>query len=290
MNRKAKHFILTILAALLIFGAAIWLTGSVLSYPAQRAVGAAPVALRAENVTFASASDANIHGWWITGGRGKGAIILMHGVRDSRLGMVERAKFLSAAGHSILLFDFQAHGESEGEQITFGYLENRDAQAAVKFVHEKLPQEKIGVIGVSLGGAATLLAEPKLTVDAIVLESVYPTIEQAIQNRFHHYLFFVGDAIAPLFVKQLQPRLGITPQALHPIEKIHALLMPKFIVAGSADKHTPLGESQQLFQAASEPKELWIVDGAGHEDLYRFAKQEYEQRVLKFFAASLTSR
>lgn len=288
MTRKAKFIVLAVIALSLSFVAAIWLTGSVLSYPAHRMVGNAPVELQVENVTFASDSGATLHGWWIAGQRGKGAIILMHGVRDSRLGMIERAKFLSAVGYSILLFDFQAHGESDGAQITFGYLESRDAQAAVKFVREKMPQEKIGVIGVSLGGAATLLAEPKLAVDAIVLESVYPTIEQAIQNRFHHYLFFVGDAISPLFVKQLQPRLGITPQALHPIEKINALTAPKLILSGADDKHTLLTETQQLFQNASEPKELWILDGAGHEDLFKFARQEYAQRIMKYFAAHLS--
>ncbi len=84
---------------------------------------------------------------------------------------------------SSLLFDFQAHGESTGERITFGYLESKDAQAAVNFLHTNLPEEKLGLIGVSMGGAATLLATPPLEVNAMVLEMVYPTIEQAITAR-----------------------------------------------------------------------------------------------------------
>jgi alpha/beta superfamily hydrolase len=52
----------------------------------------------------------------------------MHGVRANRLSMVERARFLSYAGYSVLLFDFQGHGESTGQHITFGYLESKDAR------------------------------------------------------------------------------------------------------------------------------------------------------------------
>ena len=288
MKKKFKEKIIALATIIIVFSAVIWFAGTMLSHSTNRKIGDLPSDLQGRSVEFPSASGSTIHGWWLAGQPGRGAIILMHGVRDSRLSLLDRARFLSAAGYAVLLFDFQAHGESIGEQITFGYLESRDAQAAVKFVRENLPQEKIGVIGISLGGAATLLAEPKLEVNAIVLELVYPTIKQAIQNRLHHYLSFVGDALTPLFIMQLQPRTGIAPDDLRPITKIANLTAPKLLIAGAEDKHTLLAESQQMFQMAKEPKELWVVDGAQHQDIHRFAKQEYERRVLSFFAQSFS--
>ena len=59
----------------------------------------------------------------------------MHGVRANRLVMLARARFLHKAGYAVLLFDFQAHGESSGKRITFGHLEGLDASAAVTFLH-----------------------------------------------------------------------------------------------------------------------------------------------------------
>ncbi len=288
MKQKFKAKIIALAAIIIVFSAVIWFAGTALSHSTNRKIGNLPPDLQGRNVEFPSASGSTIHGWWIAGQPHKGAIILMHGVRDSRLSLLDRARFLSAAGYAVLLFDFQAHGESIGEQITFGYLESRDAQAAVKFVRETLPWEKIGVIGISLGGAATLLAEPKLEVNAIVLELVYPTIKQAMQNRLHHYLSFVGDAVTPLFIMQLQPRTGIAPDDLRPITKIANISAPKLLIAGAEDKHTLLAESQQMFQTAKEPKELWVVDGAQHQDIHHFAKQEYERRVLSFFAQSFS--
>ena len=143
-------------------------------------------------------SGSTIHGWFIPGQKGAGAIVLMHGVRANRLAMVGRARFLSRAGYTVLLFDFQAHGESPGAHITFGYLERRDAVAAVRFMRANAPGEKVGVIGVSMGGAAALLATPPLEVDAMVLEMVYPTIDQAVSNRLTMRLVGWARVLTPL--------------------------------------------------------------------------------------------
>jgi len=67
--------------------------------------------------------------------------------------------------------------------MTFGRLEAYDARAALKFVHGRLPGIPVGAIGSSLGGAAALLGPQPLSVDALVLEAVYPRIEAAVGNR-----------------------------------------------------------------------------------------------------------
>jgi uncharacterized protein len=214
----------------------------------------------------------------------------MHGVRSNRLGMLDRARFLSHAGYSVLLFDFQAHGSSTGDHITFGYLESRDARAAIKFLRANAPGEKIGVMGVSMGGAATLLADPPLDVDAVVLEMVYPSIREAISNRLTMRLGGWSSALTPLLAWQLKFRLGVDPEALRPIDHVSKLTTPKLFIVGADDQHTTLKESQQLYAAALDPKEMWIVDSAKHVDLYQVRPKEYEQRVLDFFSARLNAR
>src|SRR5262249_10807562 len=149
----------------------------------------------AEDVAIASGSGALLRGWFVPGQPGGGAVVLMHGVRANRVSMLGRARVLHAAGFAVLLFDFQAHGESLGAHITFGELEARDARAAVDYVRRRLPNERIGAIGMSLGGAASLLGFTPLPVDALVLEAVYPTIDAALANRLEAVL---GPVIGPL--------------------------------------------------------------------------------------------
>ena len=57
-----------------------------------------------------------------------------------------------------------------------------DVRAAVNFAREHHPGEPVALLGVSLGGAAALLASP-LPIDALIVESAFPTISEAIHNR-----------------------------------------------------------------------------------------------------------
>lgn len=277
---------MTALLLILVFSAS-WIAGSFLSAPAGAVVGNLPSDLIGTSVEFASESGATLHGWLIRGQKGAGAIVLMHGVRANRLSMIDRARFLARAGYTVLLFDFQAHGESTGTYITFGYLESMDAKSAVRYLRVNAPGERVGVIGVSMGGAATLLSSPPLDVDAMVLEMVYPTINQAIGNRLAMRFGKAGKLMVPALAWQLKPRLGVSASELRPIDKVGQIGAAKLFIAGSEDKYTPLSESRQIFQSAHDPKELWIVNGAGHEDLYRLDSPEYERRVLDFFSRYL---
>ena len=281
MNRK-RAIVIAVLTLALVVLVSLWIVGGLLTAPANQPVGNLPPDLPGESVQFASESGSTIHGWLLPGRKQSGAVVLMHGVRGNRTNMLSRARFLSRAGYTVLLIDFQAHGESPGQHITFGFLESRDARAAVSFLRARAPGEPIGVIGISMGGAAALLAAPPLEADALILEMVYPTINQAINDRLEIRFGRLGRALAPLLSIQLKPRLGISTSDLRPIDRVSSIQHPKFFIAGANDYHTKVEESRALFAAAAEPKELWIVDGAKHEDLLSFAGQEYERRILLF--------
>src|SRR5215467_12157104 len=207
MSRRLRWFIGAVAIAAAVWFAALWVRGSIAAAPARARIGAPPADLPVEAVTIASASGSRLSGWFIAGAPHGGAVLLMHGVHANRLEMLDRARLLHRAGFAVLLFDFQAHGESTGDAITFGYLESKDARAAVDFVRLKYPNGPIGVIGVSMGGAAALLASPKLDIDAVVLEEVYPDIKSAIADRFQMALGGWGRTLTPLLTLQMKPRL-----------------------------------------------------------------------------------
>jgi fermentation-respiration switch protein FrsA (DUF1100 family) len=201
--------------------------------------------------------------------------------------MLGRAQFLHKAGYSVLLFDAQAHGESPGSRITFGYLEALDAAAAVSFAMARDPDSPIAFLGVSQGGAAALLGPSPLPVSALVLEAVYSTIHEAVANRIAIRLGEPGRLLAPLLLWQLEARLGVSPEAVAPIREIRNVEAPLLLIAGERDRHAPIDQSLTLFGAAPEPKELWVVPGATHQDLHRLVPREYERRVLDFLTRTL---
>jgi alpha-beta hydrolase superfamily lysophospholipase len=193
---------------------------------------------------------------------------------------------LRELGYSTVMIDLQAHGESPGKQITVGHMERHDVRAAVQYARRQHPGEPIGVIGVSLGGAAALLASP-LNINALVVESVYPNIRDAIHNRVSARLGPLSSIPSTLLLLQLEPRLGVSANELRPIDHIPNVACPVFVLSGRTDSHTTAAETQQLFAAATEPKSLWLVDGAAHVDLFHAAPNQYRHRVSEFLQRHL---
>ncbi len=247
-----------------------------------------PPDLSVEAVSFESGSGSRLSGWFVQGQPHRGGVLLMHGIRANRLEMLGRARMLRAAGFSVLLFDFQAHGESPGRNITFGFLEFRDARAAFDFLRQKLPGERIGVLGMSLGGAAAILSEQPLEAGAMVLEAVFGSFGEALGNRLAMQFGPAGPWLAPLLECQVEPRLGFDPDTLNPAEKVARVHAPLLLIAGGEDRHATLAEMRRIYATANEPKEMWIVPGAPHTDFHRFIPDEYERRVLGFFDVHLS--
>jgi len=204
--------------------------------------------------------------------------------------MVERALFLRSDGYSVLLIDFQATGESKGDRITFGWRESRDVLAAVTFLRGLDSTGRVAIIGSSLGGVAALLATPPLKVDALVLEEVYPTIEIATRNRMENYLGVFGGTLTPILLNLLKWRLGVSPSQLRPLDHIGNVECPVLIMSGEKDRNTRISDTRMLVEHARSPKQVWFVPNAGHVDLHRAARQEYETRVLAFLAQMATSQ
>jgi uncharacterized protein len=296
MVRAGIHtgWLLKVLWLLILIGmaglASTWIIGSELISSTQGSVGMPPSDLPAKAIAFPDAEGQPIHAWFVEGIQGQGAILLLHGVRADRRAMSNRARFLHAAGYAVLLIDFQASGESPGKAITFGYREAADVKASLRYLHQQLPGERVGIIGTSMGGAATILAEPDVDADAVILEQVYPTIRQATEDRLAIHLGPMGPWLAPVLLMTLHAHLGIYPEQLRPIDHIGRLLMPKLLIVGDRDRDTTIAESRAMFQAAAGPKELWVVHGARHVDLYGYVGAEYQARVLAFFNARLRGK
>jgi uncharacterized protein len=286
LQRRWKLICGILLVGLVLGLGVSWICGTIFSAPCNHPV-ALPKNLAVEQVTFLSKSGSVIHGWLVDSGTNRGVIILQHGVHADKSTLVERARFLSQAGYTILLFDFQSHGESIGKKITFGYLESRDSQAAVDYVKKRFPGKPIAVIGVSMGAAAEALAEPPLEVQAMVFESMYPTIVDATKDRIEMRLGPLGRCLSPLLTEQIELRSGFNPDDLRPIACVAKITVPKLFLAGTADRGTKFSEAQEIFSNAVMPKVFVPFDGARHEDLMAFAPELYKKTVLDFLAVNL---
>lgn len=281
-----RRIVIGLLVLTLLGFAVAWYVGGSLVAAHQHEIADPPLSLNITEFTIASQSGATLVGWASSTPDPRGVVLLLHGIYGSRQSMLTRIEMLDAAGFATVAIDFQSHGESEGEMITIGYLERHDVAAAVDYAREEYPDLPLGVIGVSLGGAAALMAQP-MELDALVIESVYPTVRDAINNRVRARLGDWYPLPAWLLLAQFKPRIGVSPDQLRPVDHLPSVSCPILIASGSDDLHTTEAETRSMYELAKEPKSLWIVDGAAHVDLLTANPAVYRQEVIGFLETHL---
>lgn len=280
MKRKYEKRLILLIFLFAIF-TLIVTPGILLTLPANRTLESQTNTF--EDISITNKYGNNIKGWYAESNNRDKIILLLHPLRCSRIFMKSRAQFLLKNGYSVCLIDMQAHGETPGEKVTFGYKESDDVVATVNYLKRIMGYKKIGILGTSLGGAAALYQSDKIKADALILESVYPEIRTAIDNRVKMRLGPLSKIITPILIKQIKPILKIDPSDLNPINHINNSTIPKFVISGKLDRRTTKIETQKLFEKIDSEKELWLMDNAKHEDLYEISPKEYKDKVLSFF-------
>ena len=285
---KLRRIALTFLALGVLTLAGAWIVGSILSWPKSSAV--APPAPPGRVVHLIASDGVAIAGSYWPGARADApAILLLHGINNNRDRMRAQALWLNGLGYGVLAIDFRGHGESGGAPRSFGLNEARDAAAALAFVRRGSPARRVGLIGISLGGAAALLGDDgPLPVQAMVLHAVYPDLRTAIVNRIARVsgrpLAHLG---APLLSFQSWPRHGVAPSRIAPIDGLRRYRGAVLIVGGTADPDTIPADTAAMFAAAPGPKSLWQIDGADHLATSIVWSDDYRRRLRAFFAATL---
>ncbi len=287
--RFLKWSFFGLLGAFVLFAAVSAFFAWQLTSPPRRTVGEIPAELPAttQAVTFLARDGLKLAGWFLSREGSNKAVVLLHGNGSSRRQMIARARLFHNAGYSALLYDARGHGLSAGDKVSAGWFESADLLGALDYLQAKGLNE-FGCLGASQGGATILLAADQLPNEVrwVIIESVYPTIRDALDRRFRLDLHLPAWLAGTLFVPFAEMRLGVSIDRISPLDSIRKLHCPVFVLGGSADLHALPASIEALFAAAPKPKELWLVPDARHVDLYGFAKQTYADRILAFVTSA----
>lgn len=237
-----------------------------------------------ENVRFPARDGVSLAGWFVPCPHAKRAVVLLHGYGSERTQTLARARFFRTLGYAVLLYDARGHGESASAMVSFGWHEKNDLLGALDWLRTRGFTE-FGCVGISQGGATIALAAAELRdVKWAVLESVYPTLPNAVDRRFRRDFGVPGWAAGMLMIPMAEWRLGVSAATIAPRDGIAHLACPTLIMTGDRDTHTFPDDARVVFEKAREPKSWWLVPGAAHVDLYGFARERYEEKLREFLA------
>ncbi|HKO34439.1 MAG TPA: alpha/beta fold hydrolase [Candidatus Limnocylindria bacterium] len=244
------------------------------------------IGLAHEDVRFTTDDGYTLDGWLIPAGREtRAAVILMHGFSWHRLPWLTEFVPWIQPRYNILQFDFRGHGNSDDALITLGTLEQRDVAAAVRFLQGR-GYGPIALMGISMGGSVAITAAPDLPVAAVVADAAYAVLQNPIANRMRESRYPFAGLGSRLVVAAASVRARTLLR--QPIQRV-GQIAPRglLLIAPREDRLVDWTQAVRLYEAASEPKELMVVDGAAHSEAHALGGEAYERRVLGFLERHL---
>lgn len=285
--------LIVVLLVVALLGGVGWYASGRAIHPRQnaydRALSDYP-ALKPQSVRFKTRDGITLAGRFFPG-TSRSTIILSHGYGDDQDQMLLWADFLHTAGFSVFTYDMRSRGESGGDAVTLGAREQFDLISVVDYLVTRpdVDPQKIGALGVSLGGSVTILAaaqDPRIA--AVVDDSGFSDAANVVSTSFQKFLHIPAFPFAPVTIRFAEWRMGANMNEVRPVALIGKISpRPIFIIHGLDDTSVPPDNSTRNYAAAGHPKEIWWVPGAEHVRAIDVDPVEYKQRVTKFFIDSL---
>ena len=246
-----------------------------------------------QEVSINAADSTVLKAWYVHPKNFNGnSVILLHGITDNREGVAGYGKLFLDHGYAVLLPDARDHGESGGEIATYGIKEAGDVHEWVSWMYAHDPPACVYGFGESYGAALmlqSLAREPRYC--AVVVESSFSTAREMSYERvsgpLHAGPWFghsVGWPVIESALIYAKIRYHVDLLQPSPLAAVQHSLVPVLLIHGENDRSISPRHGLILAKAAPERVQLWIVPHAGHTMAWAADHQEFEYRVLGWFA------
>lgn len=257
-------------------------------FPPRRPVALTPRASglpRVQPVSF-SAGAVELRGWYAES-TNRAAVVLVHGAGGDRAALLPEAAALANAGFGVLSFDLPGHGESGGV-IEWGETERQSVRAAVDWLSRRndVDPTRLGAYGFSLGGYVLVqVSAADSRVRALVLAG---TPSDPIQQAQFQHRRFGPLSTWPALYALRRGGMNLDVRGRDFVARIAP--RPVLIVTGSEDATVPATMADDLYRTARDPRELYVIPGAGHGGYEREAGPAYAARLVAFYERALAAQ
>ena len=240
-----------------------------------------------EDIMFTTHDGLHLQGWVVSrGAKPNGTIIFLHGVGDCKIAGLSLARLFFNHNYNVVLYDSREHGESDGDYCTYGYYEKYDVVTLLDILHRRsdIRLGKIGVFGTSMGAAVAIQAAAlDERIAAIVAESSFTDLKTISVDYQRRIIKLPWHFLRNVYLARSQKLASFKARQVSPLEDVQRIRTPLFFIHGMNDSFIKYTYSELLFAAAHEPKEILIVPGANHNDLWEMGGHVYQQRIVSFF-------
>ncbi len=243
-----------------------------------------------EDVWLTTPDGVRLSCWLVAQKKPRGTILYLHGVGDCKIGGLPVSAFLFSQGYNVFLFDMRHHGESGGKYCTYGFYERHDISTAIDYLQHRpdIKVGKVGLFGTSMGAAIAIQAAAlDVRISAVVAEASFTTLRSIAVDYQKRLIKLPWHFLRNVALARSQKVAGFKARHVAPIEDVKKIHCPILFVHGTKDTFIDVGYSKQLFDAAPQPKQILLIDEAGHNDVWEVGSARYQETLADFFKFNL---
>lgn len=228
-----------------------------------------------QNLTIPLSEQDSLFAWKLRSSKpAKGTVVHFHGNAENISTHITGVYWIPASGYDVLTVDYRGYGGSSGKASLSNALSDVASTLRWAACSEEI-QKPLFVFGQSIGGALSIrvLADP--SVKDLVAGAIF-------DGSFSSYRKIAREKLAVFWLTTLfrWPLSFLISDRESPERFIASLSpLPVVIAHGEEDGIVPSSHASRLFGAASAPKELWLVPGAGH--IESFAEEGLRRKFIE---------
>lgn len=242
-----------------------------------------------EHITIRSRDGLTLHGDYVRTPAEpvNRLLIAFHGYTSNRMGCSTIAVSFLKRGYDVLIVDARAHGESDGEYSGFGILDRFDCLSWIKYANDRFDGKKDIILhGVSMGGATVLMASglPEIqdTVKAVIADCAFTSPYDVFAHVLKRDYKLPPFPIMNITDELCRRKAGYGFSEYSTLTAMNKTAIPTLFIHGKNDKFVPVWMSEKNYQTCTAPKNLLLVDNAGHGASLFEAPELYENKMFQF--------
>lgn len=228
----------------------------------------ADIGLDWQAVELATADDLTLDAWWVPAENARAALLFLHGNAGNISHRLDSLEQFNRLGLSVLILDYRGYGKSEGKPSEAGAA--MDANAGWRWLNEESGHvpDKLVIFGRSLGAAVAAELASRTNPAAVILESPFRSVPD------------VGQRLYPWLPVRALARLTYPT-----VEYVTQRTAPLLVIHSENDEIIPFAEGQAVYDAATSPKELLVIQG-GHNTGFLESEAIYLRGIDDFLSGA----
>lgn len=243
-----------------------------------------------QTINIKTADGLSLEAWYSTTNtvndttiKSRGTVILFHGHGGNKNGVIAEASAFYKMGYHILLVDFRAHGNSQGNICTIGYTETKDVKAAYDFIKTK-GENNIILYGISLGAATIIkaIATDSIFPNKIIIEMPFGNLHKAVQGRLN-IMHLPKEPLATLLTFWGGIQQDFWAFNMQPQEYSKLVHCPVLLQWGTNDARVTGEETETIFKNIATSDKVFVAyNNSAHQSLCRNENEKWNSTVTAF--------